>query len=436
MTTVSQVIAALANWEKDSAPLIGVFESQELEFKMTAYQLGSDPGRSEFAKDIAGMANASGGLIVLGIETASDPSLGRDKSVAVRPLAPGLVDLSQIENVARTWIYPPQRDLEVIEWPDSTGQLLVSIRVPGMADMGGLAVVLGPGDPPDRRTIGVPIRAASRVDFHTAAEIYDWIRRGRIQAATGTETASIASEEDAAAQLDRVRSDYVEGGPSGEAVFFLQAWPSIATRIEHIHDTDGLRGLFLNPPEQRYAGFGWWGLQPEVDSSGGIRVSRDAISFWVTPSGVATAVVSQGYLTWAMEHYVVKDAQPLVNSIVLGEVTYEFCRAYLAILKWAEPRPPSAFFRVGLFRALEPKPLHLGKGRPEAAFYGYETHTAVHDTLDDIIGPLDVSDVDDRAAELAASILRRFYELFGMGRETIPHLTSNGQRFDPSALRE
>jgi hypothetical protein len=93
-----------------------------LEFKKTAYQLGDAADKSEFAKDVAGMANAGGGLIVLGIETQRDPMMGRDKSVKMRPLAPGTVILTQMEEVARTWIYPPQRGLDIKEWPDAKGR--------------------------------------------------------------------------------------------------------------------------------------------------------------------------------------------------------------------------------------------------------------------------------------------------------------------------
>lgn len=122
-----------------------------------------------------------------------------------------------MEEVARTWIYPPQRGLAIIEWPDpSSGQMLISIRVPGVADMGGLAVVLGQGTLLDRRTIGVPVRSASRVDFHTAAEIYDWIRRGRLQSAIGADSSPARrTADDADAQLERVRAEYVEASAAG-----------------------------------------------------------------------------------------------------------------------------------------------------------------------------------------------------------------------------
>lgn len=40
-----------------------------------------------------------------------------------------------------------------------------------------------------------------------------------------------------------------------------------------------------------------------------------------------------------------------------------------------------------------------------------------------------------RDLEIAALLLRRIYEFDGLGREAIPHLTPDGEMFDPAALR-
>ncbi len=60
--------AELTNITRDGLEqLIGVSENQNLEFKRQAYK-STDGQRKEAAYDIAGMANASGGLIIIGIE--------------------------------------------------------------------------------------------------------------------------------------------------------------------------------------------------------------------------------------------------------------------------------------------------------------------------------------------------------------------------------
>jgi hypothetical protein len=37
LSGIQDILAALASWSADASPLIGVFESRDLEFKMTAH---------------------------------------------------------------------------------------------------------------------------------------------------------------------------------------------------------------------------------------------------------------------------------------------------------------------------------------------------------------------------------------------------------------
>jgi hypothetical protein len=431
----SEVMAALGSWSTNEAALLGVFESRELEFKKTAYRLDENKGKTEFAKDIAGMANAGGGVIILGIETERDATVGRDKSIRIRRLAPGSCDISQMEEVARTWIYPPYRGLEIHEWPGADDQLLVSVHVAGFPDLGGLALVLGPGTPSDRRTVGVPLRSESRVDFHSAPEIYEWIRRGRLQAALGTAPeVSAEPKRDADVQMKRVREEFVVAAASGAAVFWLQAWPDRPTRLERIFDRDGVKGMFLDPPPHRAAGFNFWEIQPDVDAAGGIRVSSgENVALWITPSSVATLVVGQEYLTWAMDQYNTEKKGPLINPTAVSEFVYEFVRMYSLLSSWCDPPIVRVPFRIGVFQATEPLALRLSEGRPRP-FFGFQGRKAPNNELMGIVGPVDLHEGDTWAQEVTVLILRRFYELFGWGREAIPHLTVDGQRFDPESL--
>jgi hypothetical protein len=99
----------------------------------------------------------------------------------------------------------------------------------------------------------------------------------------------------------------------------------------------------------------------------------------VTPDAVATLVVGQDYLAWAMEPYAKAGHGVLINSTALGEFTFEFCRAYLMILEMSEPRPSNASFRVGLYRALEPEPLRLGAGKPDSLNFSHSARAAPSD---------------------------------------------------------
>jgi hypothetical protein len=436
--------------------LLGVFEAGNLEFKRAPWGLDTDRGKAELAKDLAGMSNAGGGLIVLGIETSPDASLGRDKSTGLRPLSPGSCDASRIQDVARTWIVPPLRDLRILEWPNAAGDaMLVSLEVPGPIQMGGLALVLGPGEPPDRKTIGVPVRSDAGIDWHTAPEIHDWIRAGRLIGQAGVaitsstpeggklsaveaprppEATSRAIRTEADAQFGRLRIEFIDVAAEGRALFVLQSWPTIPVRIRGIFDRDGPRSFFSNPPPHRDMGFNWWGyLQPEVDTqTRGLRASSGRTTWWLTPAAVMTLVVDQEYLTWASDRLGLGLGGLLINPYAVGEYTFEFCRTMALIAPTCTPRPAEACFRVGILQALHPSTLHLGTGPPRT-FFPRQAKPAPADELIDVTEPIDISH-PDRAPFATVEVLRHIYGLFGLGRESIPFLEEDGSRFNPSLL--
>src|SRR5438128_12012166 len=98
-----------------------------------------------------------------------------------------------------------------------------------------------------------------------------------------------------------------------------------------------------------------------------------------------------------------------------------------------DPTPTHAAFRTGVRQALHPKALYLASGRPRTIF-PIEPRPAPQDELFAETDPLDISEAGRSAEEVAALILRRFYRLFGPGRESVPVLKDDGVRFDLRAL--
>ena len=66
-----ELIDILVSGHFDS--LIGTTEGDEVEFKGAPYHLGDDRAKLELAKDISGLMNARGGVIVLGVTTIINP---------------------------------------------------------------------------------------------------------------------------------------------------------------------------------------------------------------------------------------------------------------------------------------------------------------------------------------------------------------------------
>jgi hypothetical protein len=86
-----------------------------------------------------------------------------------------------------------------------------------------------------------------------------------------------------------------------------------------------------------------------------------------------------------------------------------------------------------VLQATEPVVLRLAEGRP-GPFFGFQARPAPGNELLGTVGPVELREGDRAAEEITALILRRFYELFGFGREAIPHLVEDRARFDPGTL--
>jgi hypothetical protein len=72
MNSVQAVLGALEEKRFDS--LIGLPECEWLEAKLSPYILDSLQQKCELAKDVTALANAAGGLIVIGFDTERHPT--------------------------------------------------------------------------------------------------------------------------------------------------------------------------------------------------------------------------------------------------------------------------------------------------------------------------------------------------------------------------
>lgn len=63
--------------------LIGLAETHDLEFKGEPYLLDTDFQKRELVKDVTGFANASGGILILGIRHDKNSTHQRDEAVSV-----------------------------------------------------------------------------------------------------------------------------------------------------------------------------------------------------------------------------------------------------------------------------------------------------------------------------------------------------------------
>jgi hypothetical protein len=113
--------------------LTGTAEHEQVECKSAPYRLDDDAQRQELAKDVAGLANANGGVIVIGFRTVRNEDTREDIIRGVSPFDRMLIDTERYHDVLSTWIYPTLDGVQV-RWHESVpGRGVMEVLVPPQA---------------------------------------------------------------------------------------------------------------------------------------------------------------------------------------------------------------------------------------------------------------------------------------------------------------
>ncbi|WP_328954066.1 ATP-binding protein [Kitasatospora purpeofusca] len=158
-------------------------ESSWLDAKSGIYPLNDQrgTGRAELCKDVAAMANAVGGLIIIGLRTEIHG--GQELISARAPVPSTVADPKQHRDLVAQDIRPPVRDLEITWVPDTDDRGYLVIYVPRQraADK---PFVVPAHDAKGRAGIAVPIRSADGTDWHDAADLQRLLALGWATAAS------------------------------------------------------------------------------------------------------------------------------------------------------------------------------------------------------------------------------------------------------------
>ena len=179
--TREQALTALAAGEFNE--FIGVEENLEVEFKGEPYALDAETGKFELAKDVSALANARGGVILLGIRTERRSEVFADTAAEVRLLRRGLVDESRYLDVVKARVYPRIDGIRVSFYPaaNNADRGLVAVMVPPQEDSLKYFLIQRPiadEGPVPGWLIGVAIRSFGRVDEQRIGEIHSLLNRG------------------------------------------------------------------------------------------------------------------------------------------------------------------------------------------------------------------------------------------------------------------
>src|SRR5260370_41826673 len=105
MNNAQKVLDKLAAGEFNA--LIGIAESVWLDAKECPYVLDTMKQKLEIAKDVSALANAVGGIIVLGFDTTRNPLTSGEHISEVRRFPICMVDPDRYRKIVHEYIYPP-----------------------------------------------------------------------------------------------------------------------------------------------------------------------------------------------------------------------------------------------------------------------------------------------------------------------------------------
>lgn len=332
---VTDLVAALARFEPEL--LVGTLEGPGIEFKRPAsYRLEHDSGKWELAKDVAAMANAEGGLIVIGVATMKDPAIAGDVAGAVDPCK-SPPDLVQVKSVLSSWLFPPQT-VGLTVFPVATGsaQYLLVITVNPVPERERYVMIRKTemDNGKYRNAVAVPLRVGDDTRWLSAEELYRLLNDGFLGRRNGFAESLVAAaptaltpekvRQRANGALARLES---EQGWEDEPVLFWQSYVDpAADPLPGLFSTDGI-GAFLDGPNGlRSGGFHFHNpyVRIQATATGLLFPSRDAMAVHIGLDGTVTAgVVANRQLLARSQEW--SEELP-VSAIVLTELTYEFFR--------------------------------------------------------------------------------------------------------------
>ena len=428
----------------DFGALIGTAESVWIDAKDRPYVLQSTKQKLELAKDVSAMANAVGGIVVLGFDTTRDATTSGERISAVKQFPVAMVNADQYRKIVHEYVHPPLDILvRVFEAADGKGVGAIVVERPtnktnkpyivsNMIDDKGHVIGAHFGFF-ERKQDVIPTLSAARIQQQLAAgqqwksieqrlqtietNIAAWQRSGP-PVKTPAITDKIRNERLKAARIALGRDDvplvYYLASPEGECVF-----PTLfRSRGERI-----VR-LIEKPPELRPQGFEIWAGDVSEIIRGQLRRNMlpgyRLIELWKDGLFVFIAPGDEDFLGWGMGS---SDKPIHISNFVLAESVLTFCWLTKLIYEEAEPKPQALRLTVGFDNLTRPSgPASLSTAPEGRMRFPGDTRKAPGPNLE-VYQLTELADYD--VERLAYLLMADIYNGFGYDALSVPYIDPN-----------
>jgi hypothetical protein len=437
-------------------------EDKHVEFKGAPYRLEENMEKWELAKDVSALANAEGGLILIGFCTRKDASSAVEYVDEVRPFELDLFDTDKHRNILNDWISPPIAAIEIRCFPlgSESGRIVAAIVVPATAPEGKPFLV--------KRTVeangkvrgtqfGYYERVQDRIPAISAETLRTYVRdgmrfaeiMGRLDTleafwsnSTSTSVSGISDLDiqdrisKAEKALDRAsRANVVLAATSTSTCAFPDLLKSRSAPIVR---------LLENPPVLRPEGFA---ITPSestecaeiIEGRLRRRLARGykLIELWQDGALIAIGPGDDDMLCWFMRNQTQPKPGLPIRNFVLTEVTLNFCRLVVEIFAHAEPKPKQVRLSLTLNHMTEDGvPCKLSP-RDDGFSNQISLGPLPADARESIISSSFTNDFKEMDPGIVTyELLGRLYSQFGFNFDDMPYVQrdSDANRITPESL--
>lgn len=329
LSSPDEVIAALADGKPTE--LIGTPESSQIDFKESAYQLDSDKGKWELAKDVAGLANLDGGVLVVGVRTTKTEGKFLDLASELRPVPVQMLDKDKHHSIIRDLVRPGTVVFDIACFRDpeqaSKGYMTIHVRPLPQWDRPALIRRVVTSNDKLFDAVNIPIRDSDQTRWLSGDECYQLLRDGQ-RANVSPGTGGHATKPAEALNWDEALDRLIAYKDWESPVLAWQSMPtSAADLLPKMWGEKGISRMLRSPNSLRPYGFNWYFLSETIPFEDGVLATDGRHAIWVRENGSVVAAATVGVndvLGWAMRN---SPGQPQrLNAIAVSELTLEYFR--------------------------------------------------------------------------------------------------------------